>query len=259
MALTQWLLLKVPAFWLGVGIVGGAIAVSIIGLLIVRRFVPHHRLKVHNDVAGPIFSTLGVVYAVLLAFVVIIVWQNFDKSTLNVEYEASYLADVYRDAEALAPEFIEMVHKRIGEYRDLIVHEEWKTLAKGEGSPLVERKIREIWSLFTGYTCRNTTEEAFFAESIRKLNSVRELRRIRLMDSRAGIHPLLWFVLIIGGLVTISFVYFFGTENKNAQMIMTILLALVISLILFTVFSLDYPFTGGITVSADPFKQLILD
>ncbi len=255
----QWLLLTVPALWLGIGIVGTAVVVSVAGLLVVRHLVPHHRLKVHNDVAGPIFSTLGVVYAVLLAFVVIIVWESFDKTILNVEYEASYLADVYRDTEALAPEFVDEAHARIREYRDLIVNEEWGMLAKGKGSPLVEAKIKEIWSIFKHYSPRTTTEQMFFEESIRKLNSVRELRCIRLMDARTGIHSLLWFVLIVGGLVTISFTYFFGTENKNAQIIMAVLLTVTIALLLFTIFCLDYPFTGGITVSSDPFKQLIFD
>ncbi|HNX82073.1 MAG TPA: DUF4239 domain-containing protein [Candidatus Omnitrophota bacterium] len=255
----QWVLFTIPSVWLGLFIVGGAVILSVTGLLLVRRMVPHYRLKLHNDVAGPIFSTLGVVYAVLLAFVVIIVWENFDKSTLNVEYEASYLAAVYRDAEAMSPEFITMVHKDIREYRDLIVHDEWKLLAQGKASPLVEAKIRQLWSLYTAYSPRNATEQAFFEESIRKLNSVRELRRIRLMDSSSGIHPLLWFVLIVGGFVTVSFTYFFGVENKTAQMAMAILLAMTISLILYTIFSMDYPFTGDIIVSPDPFKQLILD
>ena len=178
---------------------------------------------------------------------------------MNAEYEAAYLADVYRDAEALSPDFVDAAHKRIREYRDLIIQEEWKTLAQGQGSPLVERKIREIWSLYTSYVPRNATEQSFFEESIRKLNSVRELRRIRMMDSRTGMYPLLWFVLIVGGVVTVSFTYFFGIENKNAQMVMSVLLALTISLILFTIFCLDYPFTGRMTVSPDSFKNLILD
>ena len=75
------------------------------GLLVVRLFFKPSLMKDHNDVADPLFGVLGTIYAVLIAFMVIIVWQQFDKSDLNVKTEANYLADMYRDAEALSPAF----------------------------------------------------------------------------------------------------------------------------------------------------------
>jgi len=75
----------------------------------------------------------------------------------------------------------------------------------------------------------------------------------------AGIHPLLWFVLIGGALATISFTFLFGAENLKAQIIMVVLLSAVISLILFTIMSLDFPFTGAVSISPEPFKWILLD
>jgi hypothetical protein len=58
-------------------------------------------LKRGHGIAGPIFSTLGVVYAVLLAFAIIVVWQSFDTTQNNVVREANYYADIYRDSVGL--------------------------------------------------------------------------------------------------------------------------------------------------------------
>jgi len=259
MPLAQQLLLKIPAFILGVMIIGGAIALSIAGLLVVRHFIPHNRLKTHHDVADPILGALGAVYAVLLAFVVITVWQSFDKSNSNVQLEANYMADIYRDAEAFSPDFRQKVQTLLQEYRQAVVNYEWKTMARGEMSTEVEGLMRKIWSLYTTYQPKNSTEQSFFDESVRKLNSFRELRRQRIMDSRTGIHPLLWFVLIVGALAIISFTFLFGTENLKAQIVMGVLLSAIISLILFTILSLDFPFTGSVTISPEPFKQILLD
>lgn len=41
-------------------------------------------------------------YQVLLAFVVVTVWQNYDKANAGVQKEAIYMADLYRDSEALS-------------------------------------------------------------------------------------------------------------------------------------------------------------
>lgn len=79
---------------------------------------------------------------------------------------------------------------------------------------------------------------------------------MRIIDSGTGVHGIIWFVLIAGGLITIIFSFFFGTENHGAQVIMTVLLAALIALILFTVLELDYPFSGDFTIKPTALQQL---
>lgn len=259
MPITQWMLLKIPSFFLGFMIVGGVTAFSVLGLMVVRRFISHDQLKPHHDVADPILGALGAVYAVLIAFIVVTVWQNFDKSSANVGLEANYLADLYHDAQAFAPDFRNSLQKELREYARTVVMDEWKTMSRGQTSLSAERLMRKIWSLYTTYQPKNTTEQTFFSESVRKLNEFRELRRQRLMDARTGIHPLLWFVLIMGGAATISFTFLFGARNLKAQMVMGVLFSMTIALILFTILSLDFPFTGSVCVSPESFQMLLLD
>ncbi len=259
MPIMQLILLKFPIYVLGLIVVGGAVLFTISGSLIVHHFVPHNRLKLHHDVADPILGVMGAIYSVLIAFVVVTVWITFDKSDSNVQQEANYLADIYRDAEGLSPDFRAKVNPLLREYREAVIKYEWKTMARGQMSPEVERIMNQIWKLYTSYEPKNVAEQSFFDESVRKLNSFRELRRLRLMDSRTGINPLLWFVLAAGAVTTISFTFLFGSENFKAQLIMGVLLSATIALILFAIMSMDYPFTGSISVSSEPLQQIILD
>ncbi len=259
MPLTQWLILNVPTWLLGLLVVGGVVLLSVTGLFACRPLLPHHtKLREHHDVAGPILGVVGVLYAVLLAFVVVTVWQNMDRTNANVQTEANYLADIYRDAEAFAPEFRERVAQLTGDYRRAVVDEEWKTMTRGKMSPSVELIMNQLWALYTHYEPRSPKEQSFFDESVRVLNSFRELRRQRLMDAQAGLHPLLWFVLIAGMVATVLLTYLFGMEDRRVQVAMIALLAMSIALILFTIMLLDFPFTGDISISAEPFRQLIL-
>lgn len=256
MPFTQLMLLKVPTVILGIIIIGSAVILSVGGLFIVRLFVPHARLKIHNDVAGPIFATLGVVYAVLLAFIVVITWQNFDRSKTNVQSEANCLMDLYRDSEALSQNFKEAVRPLLREYGAVVINEEWPAMAKGGSSPYIVEIEKRIWKIYGEYLIENKTDFIFLQESVRKLNELGEYRDLRIMDSKTGVHPILWLVLIAGGVATITFTSFFGTENMKAQIIMTVLLSVIIALILFTIFVLDFPFTGDITISPEPFKLI---
>lgn len=259
MPLAQQILLNIPSFLLCLIVVGGFTAFSIGGLLLVRRFVPHSALKDHHDVADPILGALGALYAVLLAFVVVTVWQSFDKSDSNVEQEANYVADIYRDSEAFSPDFHRQVGDLLREYRQGVIEEEWDSMKRGQMSPRVEDTVRRIWALYVAYQPGNSTEQSFFDESVRNLDAFRDLRRQRVMDSKRGIHPLLWFVMLLGGVVTIAFTFFFGAKSLMAQTLMAALLSIVISLILFTILSLDFPFTGGVSISPAAFKEILLD
>jgi hypothetical protein len=203
------------------------------------------------------FATLGVVYAVLLTFVVVITWQNFDKSAFNVEMEANYLTDLVRDSGALGQPFKDDVHRLTDEYAGSVADDEWKMMAKGESSPRTTGIVRQIEALYDGYSPKTETERIFFAESVRKLNELCELRRARLIDAKTGVHPVLWFVLLFGSASTIIFTYFFGSENLTAQIMMTSIISILLALILFTILAFDFPFTGDVSVSPKPFSDML--
>ncbi len=257
MPLTQQLLLNIPTLPLGIIIVAISIIFSVTGLFLVKRYVPHQKLKAHNDVAGAIFGTFGVMYAVLITFVVVITWESFDKASLNVEKEANCLADLYRTAEGLSEPMKGDVRALLVNYAKTISGDEWQTIARGEVSVRANDAMKDIWALYSTYVPKTDTEKVFFKESVGKLDEVSELRRMRIADSRTGIHPILWLVLLVGNAATIIFTFFFGSENFKAHFMMTILLTVLIALILFTILLFDFPFTGDVCISAEPFREML--
>ena len=258
MSLVQLLLYYVPTPVLGLAIVAVYVVLSIIGLCLIRRYFSSHQFKLHNDIADPLFTTLGTIYAVILAFMVIITWQSFDNSHQNAAREANYLADLYRDSAPLSPAFRSAVKTDLKGYVSAIVADEWPIMARGQGRSLrVEAEQQKLWDLYAGFQPVNETQKVFFAESVQKLNEACELRRQRLLDAGTGLNGILYFILIAGGLVTISFTLFFGTENFRPQLLMTSLLAALIGLTLFTIMSLDFPFTGDISIRPDVFRTVL--
>ena len=59
------------------------VLVAVAGLVLVQHLVPPERREGQNNVAGFIYAVLGVAYAVLLAFVVIAVWQDYKAAQTN--------------------------------------------------------------------------------------------------------------------------------------------------------------------------------
>jgi hypothetical protein len=255
--LAQQLVYHVPAWLLGILILLITLALSISGLIIVRRFISHEILKAHNDVAGFMFATLGVVYAVLLAFMVVIVWQNYEKTSGYVNGEVSNIIILYRSAEYLPEAQCQYLRSLLKDYAQVAIEKEWKTMAYGQGSPDLEKVIKKIWKFYLHYTPYTEIQKAFYSENLSALSQVSIMRRERLLQSGMGLPALLWLVLIFGGIITLAFTFFFGTENLQAQVIMTALLAAIIASSLFIILILDFPFTGDIKISAAPFKDFI--
>ena len=205
------LFVHIPAWLFCLLIVVLYVGISIAGLLIIRKLYPHYKCKLHNDIAGFIFATLGVIYAVLLAFIVVITWQDFDKAQDVTVNEANCIAALYRDSTPFPAEFRAELKSELTNYVNAIINEEWQTMAKGQRSAGAQEMQEELWKLYSGFQPKNETQKIFFTESVKKLNQAAEMRRQRIIYASTGINPLLYFVLIAGSFITIAFTMLFGT------------------------------------------------
>ncbi len=78
----------------GVLVVIGVCLAAVAGLELVQRLVPAEKRQQHNDVAGFLYAVVGVVYAVLLALLLIGVWEQYQRAHETVENEANSVADI---------------------------------------------------------------------------------------------------------------------------------------------------------------------
>jgi len=257
MPFSQWVLMAYPSYAICIAIIVISVAFGICGVLIVRRYLDRSKLKSHHDIAGPLFATLGVIYAVLLGFTTVIVWQQYEDANITLNKEANYYADIYRDMNGLSPEFKEKGEAAMDEYIDAVINDEWKGIGYGKRSEKVQALAARIWELYSNYQPQTETQKIFLAESVRKMNEAGEMRRQRLMDASNGLNPVLWLVLIMGGCITISFTFFFGSDNLTLQLVMTTLLSALIGLLLFTILAMDHPYSGDVSVKPDALIQML--
>jgi hypothetical protein len=257
MSFIQFLLIYVPTVLLGFLIIIIYVFLTIISLVILRKYYPTHRRKNHNDIAGFIFATLGVIYAVILAFTVIVTWGDFDKANEITNKEANCIASLYQNTTPFPAEFRERLKGELKEYVNAIVSDEWQKMAKGRKSSQVEEIQEKLVRLYSGFQPKNEIQKIFLVESVKKMNEASEMRRLRLVYASTGIHPILYAILIVGSFITIAFTMLFGTENHIEQLIMTASLAAMIAFSLFTIIALDYPFTGSFSIEPNVFINML--
>jgi hypothetical protein len=91
-------------FLLGVLMIGGPALYAMAGVFVSRKLLHGRVRKGHNDVCVPVFLNAGVLFAVLLGFMVIAVWESYDAARVNVATEAISLVPLYRSSGNLPPE-----------------------------------------------------------------------------------------------------------------------------------------------------------
>jgi hypothetical protein len=249
----------------GVLVVCGACLAALAGLVLVQRLVPATIRMEYNDVAGFIYAVLGVIYAVLLALVVIATWEEFGRARITVEAEANALAEIFWLAHQLPEPEGRELQELCRSYAEEVVNVGFPLMEQGR-TPSLERSdetsrawvlIDDIRATIQGYEPRTAAGEQLYAEGLDQVQRLADARRTRLVAAEESLPTVLWVVLIVGGIVVVGFAYLFGMENTGAHALMVVALAGVIALVLFTIAAMDHPFTGSARVGPEAFELVL--
>jgi hypothetical protein len=244
-------LTTLPLWLLGILLIGTATALAMAGPVFVRHHVGLERLSVNNEVAGFKFATVGVLYAVLLAFAVIIVWEKFSDAEKAVAQEAGGAATLYRLADGIGGEPGAALRSGLTHYLKTAVAEDWPAMERGGASRTVTRALDGAYVALLTFAPSDGRGTALLAEALHQLDLMTQARRARLVMTSGIVPNVVWFVLVGGAVLTIGFTLFFGAENLRVQAMMTGVLAFLIFSGLLVIIAIDHPFAGSVKVGPE--------
>lgn len=228
-----------------------------VGLMLLTRYVYGvSRLSQNNEVAGFKFAVVGVFYAVMLAFVVIAVWEDYRDTEAAVRDEAKATVDLFRVAEALPEEGSE-IRESLVKYVEDVRDDAWGTMALGSQSELVAGDLGRLNAAVFALQPEDQRETALFRHALVLLSVISDNRNERIDSADGSVPTILWFVLIVGGLITLGYPAFFAASNVVAQVLMTASLAALVAMSLLLGLAFDFPFTGDPHISQAPFDDAL--
>src|SRR5215475_16200741 len=118
---------------------------ALCGPVIVRRYVSFESLKSNNEVAGFKFGAIVVIYAVLLAFAIVVVWERFNQADNEVAIEAAAAVTVFRLTQGLDPDHGAMVRKATTDYLKEAVAKDWPAMGQEASSRDVTIALNKIY------------------------------------------------------------------------------------------------------------------
>lgn len=236
-----------------------SVACSLLFMAAVNHYWAAEKRRVHNDLIGWQLSVLGTTYAVILGFMLYTVWTDFGSAELNADAEANSLVNLYRLADGLEPALGAKLKVLTRAYGDAVVDHEWGEMAVNT-LPAETRGIAEqMWKTLTSAKGASPTEITAEDHALDQLSNLAAYRRIRLVESAARIPGVLWFVLLVGGAVTIASTCLFGAANGVLHLVQVAAFSLLISLVLAAIADINRPFQGSVHVSDYAFRRAQLD
>ncbi len=232
---------------------------SLLTMTIVNRLWPLSLRKVHNDLIGWQLGVLGTTYAVIIGFMLYTVWTDFGAATVNAEQEASQVVKLHRLAAGLPAAQGEQMRKLAVEYADTVVNREWAEMAHGEVGAGTNEISRQMWHTLMSIDSPTWTQITTEDHSLYELSTLTVCRQTRELEVTSKLPGILWFVLLVGGVLTIFSVCLFGQESTFMHSIHVFSFSLLVALVLAAIADIDRPYMGSVHVKDTAFRRALND
>ncbi len=234
-----------------------SISIFLVAERLSRKRIQHDLLIENHAVSGFIYNAVNVIYAVLIAFVVFVIWGNLEKTNSKIEGEANNLLNIYYDASIYPDSIKKEIQSTIREYVKRVTNEEWASLAEGKADSLATKQFIKLNRIFLSIKNSDVANSEVLTQSIENMHDVREFRRHRILSSKQNMPDILWLVLILSTAIIVAFTFFFSVKHVLQNNVMISFLIFVSVLVLYLIFVLDHPYIGVDAIKPQAFQPLI--
>ncbi|GAN54653.1 bestrophin-like domain [Tanticharoenia sakaeratensis] len=238
--------------------------VSLSGLAAVfLSYVVHRHLRVevrasHQDVGAAVFLQLGVLFAVVLAFVFGEAFGEFGETQRAIDLECGALHAAAMFASSLPPRERQAILVPEANYIRDVVEIEWPEMrAHRAGNRKAYQSFEILIRNSATLQVSDTSSSLIKAQILSLLSEAHAQREIRIYEASNGVPTIMWIVLIAISLLLMAFVCCAGLQRFFALALFSAEFAISVSSILLVVRLLDYPFEGAIGLSSHDFSQTL--
>lgn len=242
------------ALWvIGAGAAAGALAYYL------RRRSEREGRAENNESAGQVFTIVGGLHAVLVAFVLIGLFDNVDTARDNSFQEADSLVAMSWSADSLPQPQRDQIQKLATSYANTVINEEWPKMERGEtiDNDSAWNDLTQLRTVIASAPTTSQWETDRKTQAANQLWMVYQDRQTRLNEAAEGVSAVIWFALAVGSLMSVALPMLFGGPKEHTHVMIIATLAGTLALLIFAIYQLQNPFAGGASVSPEAFRSAL--
>jgi len=230
---------------------------AVVATSFVRRAMGLDVRRRQHEVGNPVYLQIGVVFAVLLAFVFNEVWGEYNAAAQAINGECGALHGAAMLAHDLPDEQGQGVVQAILNYAEVVINVEWPTLEQRKASPGAVNAFQAIVEAAGRLNTTRPADQTIQGQILSLLAQAHAYRETRIFQANQGLPVVIWIVLSFYALILVAFVLFAGVESRAGHLLFSAIFATSVVLVLIVLRMLDYPFEGALTLSKSDFVNTI--
>lgn len=233
-----------------------SVVVTIIGILL--RRVSHQTfgvddLRKSHDVAGIVYANVGVLYSIVLGLMAVHGQDRWVDIRETAEREGALISSVGRSAAALNDEAGGHIQRAAAAYAEAVIQYEWDDRDDGP-APEAQAALEHLWDIVQRME-RSPDRDVLASQTVLvSANDLVETRMKRISLMREHVGPLLWTILLGGGLTMIAFLLFFAPERQMIHTTLVFSVSMVVSTVLMLILSYEHPTDGALALSPEAYE-----
>jgi hypothetical protein len=256
-SLDNWIYNSPPWLSSSVFLLAGIVASGLV-LVVLTRLVKEETRHLHNEFTLFTVTNMAVLYAVLLAFIAIVAWEDLIKASDDVGKEAELAEALDFDAQGLEDKrVVTELRAELRQYAETVAGREWPDQRAGHASDAAEPELRKIRMTLATLKPQTPSEIILKQEMLRVLNDLFATYHDRGEAARGHIPSSVWRVIAFLGALIVGLTAFLGMRSLWVHFLLLAAFTTSIVIVCTLIVQLDYPFRGQIAVSVEPFEHLL--
>lgn len=241
------------ALWV---VVAGAAAGALAYYL--RRRSEREGRAENNESAGQVFTIVGGLHAVLVAFVLIGLFDAVDTARNNSYQEADSLVAMTWAGDSLPQPQAGQIQTLATAYANSVVEQEWPQMTQGKTvDDSAWATLNELKGVIASAPTTSGWQTDRKTEAANQLWNVYQDRQTRLNEADEGVSAVIWFALAVGSLLSVGLPMLFGGPKEHAHVMIIATLAGTLALLIFAIYQLQNPFAGGASIGPEAFRSAL--
>lgn len=251
----KYLLNHFPNAAVCVGIMILAADLSCFLLWLFRRVLSHESLFQNRELSAVFFETIGLLYSLILAFVMVAAWEDYEDLNGYVIQEAAKLENVLENTRELPDSLQRELVVDIKAYAASEMQTEWSG-----GNVQTHRHSDSLLIRLKRTLATDTTAEKWMQSQLKSIESdlaaISQLQHNRYGNSHSQMPDIVWFGLLFSSVLIMAISYFFPAQSRWYEYFFNAALAAIMAMSLFIIYTVDHPLLGRSGVSAEPFRKI---
>jgi hypothetical protein len=227
-------------------------------MIVIRKYVSEAHRHASDDAASRVFTVVAGLEAVLLAFVLISLFDGVSSARSGSYQEADSLVAVYWDANLLPRPASTQIQKLAVSYGQTVLDDEWPAMQdRGTLGDTGKSTLDELHDTIAAFVPTTYPQEDRQTQLTNDLSSVYQARQQRISASTTRVNPLIWAALIVGAILSVALTCLFGGDKLLVHVLISSALAGTVTVLLFATFQLQDPFSGAAHLTPAAFSAAL--